>query len=126
VISSGDVTAGSDLALIAAPRMLLRTLVAMATVVVLMTVTFLPLLVTAVPMLYPALAYHGPEMTWSRESSGNLWPYLAGGTFLSVTTLGLWAVRRGATRDHGLGVLLGVAAVVATPFCGAILDRLTR
>lgn len=126
VINSGDVTAGRDLALIAAPRMLLRTLVAMATVVVLMAVTFLPLLVTAVPMVYPALAYHGPELTWSTEGSGDLWRYLAGGTFLMATVLGVWAARRGTTRDQGLGVLLGGAAVVATPFCGALLDRSIR
>jgi hypothetical protein len=114
-----------DAALVARPRMLLRTLVGMATAFGLLSFVLLPALTAFLQITDPALIDRAPALSLVAAVPGELWGELMIGALVATVALGGWLVRRGTSRDQGMGLIVGAAAVVATPLFAGVLDRLT-
>jgi hypothetical protein len=114
-----------DAALVARPPMLLRTLVGMATAFGLLSFVLLPALTAFIQITDPTLIERapafvagrcGPWRTLGRADDRS--PRGHGGT-------GRVAGATGTSRDQGLGLIVGAAAVVGTPLFTEVLDWLT-
>ncbi len=106
--------AGGDLALVAGPRMLLRTVTAMATGLVVMGVELL-LLVT-IEAASASLSGDGATISAEVVRQQGMLTAWAMVVPLATAAFGERLTRRRATRDQGIGVVLGAVGVIWPAF----------